>query len=477
MTDQPTAGKQQPPEQLSDILLVLDKEKKKIQAVTGIGPDGQLETVPPDRKNKGQFMKVDKTGDFFSNFFSNFLSQLKNPSHFSFFRVPAPAIFDTAKQMQRHIDNPSPEGQALLEKHEIKEQQQENKKHMETTQTAPQNGEYRYRPEQIDWETMSNLGLSKERLEKLNLLDPLLKGHKTNELVSISLNLGTAVTRLDARLSLQPGENGQAVVAIHGIRKEPQLGYPFFGHEFTPEDKENLLKTGNMGRAVELKNPKTGEVAPSLISIDRLTNELVALRTDRVKIPAEIKGVPLSEEQQQTLASGQPLHIEGMISKKGEPFDATVQFNADKRYVEFLFDRSNGNRQSQGNRQGQPQEAPRTVRGKELDDDQYRKFKDGQTIYVTGLVDRKGKEYKGYLSYNPETGKTGFSFSDPNKMREKIQPADAHKTQTAVNSEGKTNEATRNIKEPLKSGQKGPDNKKQQEQQEQKPAKSRGRKM
>ncbi len=96
---------------------------------------------------------------------------------------------------------------------------------------------------------------------------------------------------------------------------------------------------------------------------------------------------------------------------------------------------------------------------------------------MTGLVDKKGKEYKGYLSYNPETGKTGFSFSDPNKMREKIQPADAHKTQTAVNSEGKTNEATRNIKEHLKSGQKRPDNKKQQEQQEQKPAKSRGRKM
>ncbi len=103
-----------------------------------------------------------------------------------------------------------------------------------------------------------------------------------------------------------------------------------------------------MGRAVELKNPKTGEVAPSLISIDRLTNELVALRTDRVKIPAEIKGVPLSEEQQQTLASGQPLHIEGMISKKGEPFDATVQFNADKRYVEFLFATGTANRRATG---------------------------------------------------------------------------------------------------------------------------------
>ena len=46
---------------------------------------------------------------------------------------------------------------------------------METKQTAPEANEYRYNIESIDWETMSNLGLSKEKLEKLNLLDPLLR--------------------------------------------------------------------------------------------------------------------------------------------------------------------------------------------------------------------------------------------------------------------------------------------------------------
>lgn len=76
---------------------------------------------------------------------------------------------------------------------------------------------------------MSNLGLSKERLEKLNVLEPLLKGYKTNELVSISLNLGKVISKMDARLSLQPDDKGQLVVAIHGIRKEPQLHYPFLG--------------------------------------------------------------------------------------------------------------------------------------------------------------------------------------------------------------------------------------------------------
>jgi hypothetical protein len=268
-------------------------------------------------------------------------------------------------------------------------------------------------------------------------------------------------------------------MAIHGIRKEPQLNFPFFGHEFSKEDKDNLLKTGNMGRVVDLANLKTGEKIPSIISVDRLTNELVALRTDKINIPDEIKGVKLNEEQKQTLMEGKPLYIEGMVSKKGTEFDATVQFNADKRFVEFLFDRTGANKQTQHDPQTQSQETPKTFRDKELDNEQYQKFKDGHTIYVSGLVDKQGKEYNGYITFNKETNKTDFSFQNPNKIKEQAKPTEAHKIQTAVNSEGKTNEATKNIKEPLQSGQTNPDNKKQQEQQEAPEAttKSKGRKM
>jgi hypothetical protein len=473
------------PEQLSEILLLLDKEKNKIQAVKGIDNNGKLETVDTNKKNQNQFMRVDKQGDFFSNFFSNFVSQLKNPTNFSFFKVPEPVAIDMTNEMQKQMDRPTPEGEQLMKQHEVKAEpdksnnKQENKNSMTTTQTTSETSEYRYKPEQIDWQTMNNLGLNKEKLEKMNLLDPLLRGFKTNELVPVSLNLGTAVTRMDARLSLQQNDEGVVVVAIHGIRKEPILNFAFFGHEFSKEDKENLLKTGNMGRVVNLTNPKTNETIPSIVSVDRLTNELVALRTDKIKIPDEIKGVKLDDVQKQTLMEGKPLHIEGMTSKKGTSFDAEVQFNADKRFVEFLFDRNNTNKQLQNNEQSQSKETPKTFRGKELDNEQYQKFKDGQTVYVSGLVDKKGKEYKGYITFNKETNKTDFSFQNPNKIKEEAKPTEAHKTQTAVNSEGKTNDATKKIKEPLKSGQKSPDSKEQMEEQEadKAPAKSKGRKM
>lgn len=346
---------------------------------------------------------------------------------------------------------------------------------MEATQNATDPGENRYKLEQIDWKSMSNLGLSKKRLEKMNVLEPLLKGYKTNELVPVTLDLGTSTAKMDARLSLQAKEDGQLVLAIHGIRKEPQLHFKFFGHEFTKEDKDNLLKNGNMGRVVDLTNPKTGETIPSIISIDKLTNELIALRTTLIKIPDEIKGIKLDDQQKNSLSEGKPLYLEGMISKKGEPFSASVQFNADKRYVEFLFDRGNSNKQVEK----QDIEAPKAFRGKELDTTQFEKFKEGQTIYVSGLLDKKGKEYQGYITFDKDTRKTDFSFDNPNKLKEKAQPKEESKTQVAVNSEGKTNEATKNSKEPLKSKQNSPEKEKQQELQE-KPkvaAKSKGRKM
>ncbi|WP_281335967.1 DUF3945 domain-containing protein [Flavobacterium eburneipallidum] len=438
-------------EQFSDILLVLDKKKKKIEVVKGIGSDNKLQTVTPDKKNQSQFMRVDKHGDLFSNFFSNFLHQLKDPTHFNFFRVSARDVITVAKKIQNAVDSSSIAGKKLLAQYEIKtDYKQLNKYNMETKQSTSEVGEYRFKLEQIDWKAMSNMGINKERLEKMNLIDPLLKGYKTNELVPISLNLGNAVTRMDARLSLQSNDEGKVIVAIHGIRKEPQLNFPFFGHEFTKEDKDNLLKTGNMGRVVNLTNPKTDEIIPSIVSVDRLTNELVALRSNLIKIPDEIKGVKLDEQQKQSLMDGKSLYIEGMTSKKGEPFNASVQFNADKRYVEFLFDRSNTNKQSQSQQQSrsEQQEVPRTFRGKELDDQQYQKFKEGQTVYVTGLVDKNGKDYQGYITFNKETAKTGFSFENPNKTNDKAQ--------SKGNSEAKNSEATKNGKEPEKAAQEKP---------------------
>ncbi len=447
-------------DQLSDVLLVLDKEKMKIQAVKSLDENDQIKTVEPTKENQNQFLRIDKQGNFLSNFFSNFYSQLKNPTNFTFLKVPDTVAIEKANEFQKQIEQPKLENK--VSQYEIIPEafQQNHSKNctMETEKT-----DYRFNPEQIDWETMNNLGLSKERLEKINQLDPLLKGYKTNQLIPVSINIGSSVLRTDVRLSLQQSENGTIVPALHGIRKEPNLKYDFFGHKFTDEDKINLLETGNMGRVADLTNTKTGENIPSIISVDRLTNELIALKTEFIKIPDEIKGVQLNDEQKQTLKEGKSLHLEGMTSTKGTEFSANVQFNADKRYVEFLFDNKTNVQQNQTPTQKQSGnfEAPKIFRNKELSEEQYNEFKEGKTVYLDGLVDKKGQTYQGYITFNKELGKTKFEF--PNQLKETAQPTEEHKTQVSVNSEGKTNESTKHLKKALESKQQTPKTKKDQQ--------------
>ena len=78
-----------------------------------------------------------------------------------------------------------------------------------------------------------------------------------------------------------------------------------------------------MGRIVNLKNYITGEMIPSFVSVDKVTNELVSMRASSIQIPDEIKDVKLSKEQQQALREGKGIFLENMISNRKNPFSAT----------------------------------------------------------------------------------------------------------------------------------------------------------
>lgn len=218
-------------------------------------------------------------------------------------------------------------------------------------QQAPR---YRYDENMVNWDALEKMGVSKTSLEQQGLLDSMLKGYKTNKLVPLTLTLTGARVKLDARLSFITMPDGQIGLGIHGIRKEPELERPYFGHIFTEEDKKNLRETGNMGRVAEL-NLNGGSYTPCLISIDKNTNELVAVRQENVYIPSEVKGIRLTADEINALKEGQPVYVDGMTSKNGKPFDATLQYSAERRGLEFIYPESKGfNQQSLGGVQLSP---------------------------------------------------------------------------------------------------------------------------
>ena len=97
------------------------------------------------------------------------------------------------------------------------------------------------------------------------------------------------------------------------------------GYKFSPEEKEQLLAMGNLGKTIEV-TPKNGEPFSAYVSIDPQTNEIIALRADRVNIPKEIKGVTLSDAQYKELVEGKAVKVEGMTAKTlSERFGKVLQ--------------------------------------------------------------------------------------------------------------------------------------------------------
>jgi hypothetical protein len=445
-----------------DVLLVKEKNSNELKVVSGMDKDGKLKTVKPTAENEPDFLKIDKHGNILENFYENFMRQAKDPTHFHFFKVPADKVNEIVPKLQDALKNPEKsENKEFIDMHRVdpesllKKQEQTQRQPQEQTQPSLSNNAIDER--RVDWSQFERLGITRETLEKTGNLNKLLNWQKT-DLLPISLKFDDVSLRTDARLGLRETPDGKLSVAVHAIRKEPELDKYYFGVKFTDEDKQNLLKTGNLGRVAEVEY-RQGEKIPIFISIDKQTNELVAVRTDKIKIPEMVKGVQLNEVQKKNLAEGKAVWLENMTSKKNTPFSAYLQFNADKKGFEFLFDnerQAQNQTQKQGNEQ---KDVPKTFRKQELNEDQRSSLREGKTVYINGLHDKQGKQYSGYITLDKENGKLDFMF--PKAYKEavaagKVVPDDRHKTQVAVNSEGKTNEATKNVQEPLNKGQSQP---------------------
>ena len=100
-------------------------------------------------------------------------------------------------------------------------------------------------PEQIDWKLLETLGLSREKLEQSGELDKMRWWQKRN-LLPIAIPVGDSTVYTEARLAFRTDDNGNIGLAVHSLRKEPQLDFPYMGHKFSAEEKETLLATGTI---------------------------------------------------------------------------------------------------------------------------------------------------------------------------------------------------------------------------------------
>lgn len=408
-------------EPTSDIIFILDKMELILRAVTEIEKDGRYRAEIAEHSRRNTFLKIDRNSNMFENFLKNFWSQLKDPTRWGILSVRDKELDTPANKKALEDLAAGKRSEAVtefLEKYEIRPRKNTEKQNVkQETQMAKQEGKpqaesaqqpvpatdekpkYRFNESMINWDSLKNYGLSREFLEEKGLLDQMLRGYKTNQTVPISMNFGSAVLRTDARLSFQQSAGGPVVLGIHGIRQQPELDRPYFGHIFSEEDKKNLRETGNMGRIVELKT-RDGEYVPSFISLDKMTNEIVAMRAENVFIPDEVKGVKLTDTEKQELREGKAVFIEGMKAKSGNDFDAKIQISADRRGIEFLFENDRlFNRQTLG--------------GVELSERQIADLNSGKAIFVEDMKRTNGEYFSAFVKLDEATGRPAYTRYNP----------------------------------------------------------------
>ena len=515
-----------------DVLIVRDEKTGEISVVAGLDADGSPKRTPAKAENAQSFLQFDRHGDVLDNFFKNFFRQCKEPSRFGFYRVAAdqadkllevikdllkdpdgnkemlaPHKVDTSGYEKKVQEEQSAEKQEQPEQKQDDEpkKQEEMEQKNEQNQESPQQtqGNRGYQPideSKINWQKLEEKwGVKRDDLEKSGDLNRMLNYGKS-DLVRVSPNFGGEAFELDARLSFKKDGEGNVSLVPHFIRKEQKLD-DYKEHKFSDDDRKNLRETGNLGRVVDLVDRETGEIIPSFVSIDRKTNEITDVPANKVRIPERIGKTEITKQEQDMLRAGLPVRDKLIERKDGRKFVTTLQVNVEQRGVEFVPGTGRSPRavQTQENKEKQAQGTENTANtnkeqrrntwtnadgsirpiskwsGVNFTDQQKADYAAGKAIKLENVTDKQGFHATMYIKFNPEKGRPYRYDTNPDNAQ-KVAPSNESRTQVAVNSEGKTNEATKNLKEPLLKGQTAPKDDKQQKQQE-KPQKKNNKGM
>lgn len=533
-----------------DVLVVRDEKTGEISVVAGLSRDGTPKRAPAKSENTSDFLRFDRNSDLMDSFFRNFFRQCKEPSRFGFYRIAADQVENLLGVMKELLKDPEA-NKEILSAHKVdtsnyekeakqsegqaketassddasKTQANTEKENVSSEQSNEKENDMEQKPEQTATEQQAQTAPGVKQnlisgndvnLQELGAkygidfnsmnekdMKALLNYGKTG-LVIVKPTFGGEQIEIQARLSFRKDDNDQLQLVPHFVRNEPKLDVAYKGYTFTLEDKKNLLQNGNLGKVVDFPDKNTGELRPHFISIDRLTNEIVDIPTNKVRIPDTIGKTPITKDDKRVLYSGIPLRKEIELAN-GRKFTPLLQVNVEQRGVEFVpgstrqaqGQKQNGDKKQTADKQEQKAEGDAggqkkqqdpnhwlnedgTIRRlntyfkKELTEQQKDDYVAGKTIEIKEVPNKNGSgTYTAYVKFDFDKMQPRSYRNNPDLKQAKEQiPTNENKVQVAVNEQGKTHEATKHTKEPLSPGQSAPKNEKQQKEQnaeEQKP--------
>lgn len=472
-----------------EVLIARNNETGQVGAVTGQNPDGTPKMTDVKSAKLSDLVKFTKGQNPLEAFLSNFMRQAKNPTTFGFFKVPADRYESVGMAMADFMQKPDENAEILKDfKVEMPQQTQsetqaqtqpdaDEQKPIEQMPPAQENTQAEHSKYQtideskIDWANLKEKwGIDRDELAKSGDLKEMLYNRKS-KLVTVTPTFGGEKFPIDARLSFRTDAAGNVKVVPHFIHREPKLDQEFEGYKFTKEDKDALKYTGNLGKVVELTGAN-GEKVPSYVSLDRLTNEIVSVPVKDVYIRDTVGQTKLTIPEVMQLKEGKALPPKEIEGKNGQKYTVVLQVSADRKSIEFVPGGARKQELSEKNGQTQTQQQSSWLTkdgkikpitkwaGVPLSPQQQEAYVKGEVVEMKNMIDKQGQSCTVYLKFNPDKQRPNTSLNDP-----RVKVAEESRTQKAVNNDGLTNEATKNISDPLQKDQTVPKDDAQQKQQ------------
>lgn len=348
------------------ILFVLrkDDKSKQLQGVKGVDEAGNLQTFPLEEAGTNEFMQFDKNSSILKNLFKNFWAKLKDPYNLIFFSGKKNDLEKPLKDLRKNTNlekkrliepfnieewlgnqekqNQNPgenQGEKPEEKLEEKLEEKPEEKQGEKQGEKPEEKQKPYiKVDEIPWEKLQSFGIYQDKLQKSGELENMLNKHISKNLLPVKIDFGGIKIDAEFKVALLKDKNNNVIVDMKSIIRQPNLN-DYFNIQFTEKDRENLLRTGNLGRVIEVIYPNEKKAIPVYLSIDRLTNRYVSYRATSLRLPDEFSKVKLDQELKDKLTRGEAVYLTNLESKNGKKYNAFVQVSAETKGLAIVQDR------------------------------------------------------------------------------------------------------------------------------------------
>ena len=299
------------------VMLVQNADDGRLQAVTGVDRDGNIQTTDPTDQNVASLLNVNTQDSALEAFFKKFMEQAQNPVHTGIFVMTENAL---NKLIRIDFDPEILENYRIDPSERLQTQEQRQFEPLDVTK--------------IDLADMEKKGIRMEDIEPH--LKAMSYGHKSNGLVEMNPELENGMrVSTKGRVSLEEQADGSLRVVPHYWQERPDLDAPFHGVLLDEEAKTNLMNTRHAGKVIDLEL-EPGKLTPCYVSIDKWTNTLEPMPVSLLEKRARIKEADLSEGKQMDFYGGGKVLLEGYTTRAGYKRDAYIQIDAAERRHCFM---------------------------------------------------------------------------------------------------------------------------------------------